>query len=83
MTNIPVNMLPIIDPAIKQNMETDVRENLNLANYNFNQIGIIDEESNENDMDRANHAVMGGTKNEFNKAIKNIHNTTTGFYPAS
>jgi hypothetical protein len=39
-------------------METEVREHLNLAHYNFNHMAVIDEEGQENGA----NAPSGGTK---------------------
>lgn len=68
-------------------MENDVREHLNLAHYNFNRMAIIDEEGIENNNNPNN---LSDTKSSHNylasagqdiKTAKNMHNTTSGFYP--
>lgn len=37
-------------------METEAREHLNLALYNFNKMAVIDEEGIENNQNHANHS---------------------------
>lgn len=74
-------------------MESEVRENMSLAHYNFNKMAVIDEEEGiENNGFAANQSRgQGSRQNKDNyaplnsgqelKQIKNMHNTTSGFYP--
>ena len=81
------------------NMENDPRENLNLAQYNFNRMDVIDEEGEAGHDHRGERG--GGERGERGGArrstrgvndqlmsagqdrrgSKNMHNTTTNFYP--
>ena len=75
----------------EKEMENDVREHLNLAHYNFNRMAVIDEEGIEN---QGNSNNLGSRQNGNEsssylasaggpelKQLKNMHNTTSGFYP--
>ena len=78
-------------------MEIDAREHLNLAHYNFNKMAVIDEEGIENMTEPpskprpSNQSREGGSRTnnylinagQDLRAIKNMHNTTSGFYPQS
>lgn len=67
-------------------METEAREHLNLALYNFNKMTVIDEEGIENNQVIANQRPIPmsnkliSAEQEF-RSIKNMHNTASGFYP--
>jgi hypothetical protein len=67
-------------------METEAREHLNLALYDFNRMAVIDEEGIENNPSHANSKKKGGqnylisAEQEF-RSLKNMHNTANGFYP--
>ena len=68
-------------------MENEAREHLNLAHYNFNRMAVIDEEG----QDPSNNATITDPRsrgqdqlvsaNGDRPNIKNMHNTTSGFYP--
>ena len=64
-------------------MESEVRDNLNLAHYNFNRMAVIDEEANEPSKEQRGRSrgdnLMSAGQNQ--RVIKNMHNTTSGFYP--
>jgi hypothetical protein len=72
-------------------METEAREHLNLALYNFNKMAVIDEEGIENNQNHANSNYGGNTRQGYKnrlisaeqefRQIKNMHNTANGFYP--
>lgn len=64
-------------------MESEAREHLNLAQYNFNKMAVIDEEGAE-----SSHNIRGTRGGEGLvsagqdlRTNKNMHNTTSGFYP--
>jgi hypothetical protein len=64
-------------------METEAREHLNLAQYNFNNMAVIDEEGAESAHNRK--GTRGGeglmSAGQDMRTNKNMHNTTSGFYP--
>lgn len=63
-------------------METEAREHLNLAQYNFNKMAVIDEEGAESTHNRK--GTRGGqlmSAGQDLRTNKNMHNTTSGFYP--
>lgn len=62
-------------------MENEAREHLNLAHYNFNRMDVIDEEGDHHDKEDKYEPDLI-TKGPDIKVIKNMHNTTSGFYPA-
>jgi len=62
-------------------MENEAREHLNLAHYNFNRMAVIDEEGNENNEKEEKYEPDIINAGPDIKAIKNMHNTTSGFYP--
>ena len=72
---------------MKQDMECEAREHLNLAHYNFNHMAVIDEEAQDNGAQSQGRSRGAGTRgNDMKSAgdsrvIKNMHNTTSGFYP--
>ena len=61
-------------------MEDEAREHLNLAHYNFNRMAVIDEEGIENNEPDKFEPDLISTGPDI-KVIKNMHNTTSGFYP--
>ena len=44
---MPFNIKKTTNKKAKGDMESEAREHLNLANYNFNKMTVIDEEDNE------------------------------------
>lgn len=64
-------------------MESEAREHLNLAQYNFNKMAVIDEEGVESTQNRrgtrGNQLMSAGQDLRANK--NQMHNTTSGFYP--
>jgi len=72
-------------------MENDAREHLNLAQYNFNRMAVIDEEGHDittmsgnaqgyDGPNRTSELVSAGEGGR--RTNKNtMHNTTSGFYP--
>ena len=81
---VPFNIKQTKINIQRHEMETEAREHLNLAHYNFNKMAVIDEEENDfiqrarsKDGSRAHKQIISNQSNE----IKNMHNTTTGFYP--
>jgi len=62
-------------------MENEAREHLNLAHYNFNRMAVIHEEdiNESNPKSKQTSRAFEGPP-ELNE-LKNMHNTTTGFYP--
>lgn len=63
-------------------MENEAREHLNLAHYNFNRMAVIHEEEIGDHISQPKSKQGGRIQGppEINE-IKNMHNTTTGFYP--
>jgi hypothetical protein len=70
-------------------MVNEAREHLNLAHYNFNRMEVIEEEGIENNNSahnqskqrkRSNNNYLVSAGQEL-RQIKNMHNTTSGFYP--
>ena len=71
-------------------MENEAREHLNLAQYNFNRMAVIDEEGEGNQGLRGGGAARRSTRGvndqlmsagQDRRGSKNMHNTTTNFYP--
>ena len=62
-------------------MENEAREHLNLAHYNFNRMAVIDEEGDNNDKEDKYEPDLVSRPGPDIKVIKNMHNTTSGFYP--
>ena len=64
-------------------MESEAREHLNLAHYNFNKMAVIEEVVDEQTKEQRGRSrpdnLMSAGQNQ--RAIKNMHNTTSGFYP--
>ena len=84
-----IKQLPLDYNLGQKDMENEAREHLNLAHYNFNRMAVIDEEGNENNNEKE-QSKQGQRKNNNNylisagqelRNIKNMHNTTNGFYP--
>jgi hypothetical protein len=65
----------------QKEMENEAREHLNLAHYNFNRMAVIDEEGDEKDIKEEKYEPDIINAGADIKAIKNMHNTTSGFYP--
>jgi hypothetical protein len=68
-----------------KDMETEAREHLNLAHYNFNRMAVIDEEGIEGTNAPSQGKSRGAndlmSAGQDRRAVKNMHNTTSGFYP--
>lgn len=71
-------------------MENEPRENMNLAQYNFNRMDVIDEEGEANHDHRGGGGARRSTRGvndqlmsagQDRRGSKNMHNTTTNFYP--
>jgi hypothetical protein len=62
-------------------MENDAREHLNLAHYNFNRMAVIDEEEGIENNEKEFEPDLISTGTDI-KVLKNMHNTTSGFYPS-
>ena len=71
-------------------MVNEAREHLNLAQYNFNRMAVIDEEGEAGKQGHRGGAARRSTRGandqlmsagQDRRGSKNMHNTTTNFYP--
>lgn len=77
-----IKQLPV-DYNSGKEMESEAREHLNLAQYNFNKMAVIDEEGIESAINkrgtRGNDQLMSAGQDR--RATNGMHNTTSNFYP--
>lgn len=86
-SNFKVKQLP--HDYNQEKMENEAREHLNLAQYNFNRMAVIDEEGAEGHGAQGNAQGEQAGATELTSAGKDrrvsgknqMHNTTSGFYP--